>query len=111
VKKKRQKPPEGLVEISALLDGAMRRLGVRGDWEKYRIEEKCRQWLGADCSQALVRVGEDKGTVTLFFNHSAFLQELQYRREEGLAYLKDAFPRMKIRDLRAALSQETTKRR
>jgi hypothetical protein len=109
-RKKKEKKPQGLVEVSQVLEGAMRTLGVRADWDRFRLEGKCREWLGEGAQKALTHVSEKKGVVTLYFNHSVFLQEMGFRRAEGLKVLKDEFPRMGLKELRAALSTQRTGR-
>ena len=106
--RRKQTPPRGLVEVSQVLEGALKKLGVGSDWDRYRLEGKCREWLGPGAARALIGVEEKKGVVTLYFNHSAFLQEMGFRREEGLKVLKDEFPRMGLKEIRTALSIKRT---
>ena len=107
--KRRRRKPEGLVEVSQLLDGALKKLGAKGAWDRSRLEGKCREWLGP-ASAMLERAEERKGTVTLYFRHGALLQEFNYRRAECLAMLKETFPRLGIRDVKAALAGGGRKR-
>ena len=37
--RRKKKPREGLVEVGALLEGALQTLGVKGDFEKFRVEK------------------------------------------------------------------------
>jgi hypothetical protein len=97
--------PRGLVEVSQVLEGALKNLGIQGDWNRYRIEAKCREWLGEKASKAMTGVEERKGTVTLYFSHSVWLNEMNFRRQEGLEYLKREFPRLDLREMRATLSK------
>jgi len=109
-RRRKERPAQGLVEVSQLLEGALKVLGVRADWDRFRLEGKCREWLGEGASAALTGVEEKKGVVTLYFDHGAFLQEMAFRREEGLAFLKESFPRMGLKDLRAALTRQHHRR-
>jgi hypothetical protein len=93
-----------LVEVSQLLEGALKVLGVRGDWDRHRLEGKCRERLG-DAAAALTQVEEKEGVVTLYFSHGAFLQEMAFRREEILEGLKADLPSMRLKEVRAALSR------
>lgn len=95
-----------MVEISQVLDGALRKLGVKGEWDTSRVEVTCREWLGDEASKALSRVEERRGTVTLYFNHSAWLNEMNYRRKEGLDFLKSRFPQMDLKEVRCVLSKD-----
>jgi len=99
-----------LIEVSQLLEGALKSLGVKGDWDRYRVEARCREWLGPQASQALTGVTLTKGTVTLFFKHSAWLNEMNFRKAEGLAVLQQAFPRLGLKSVRTALTTEKEKR-
>jgi hypothetical protein len=44
--KRRRKSEGGLVEVSSLLEGALQTLGVKGDFEKFKVEKKCREASG-----------------------------------------------------------------
>lgn len=107
-RRRKKETPQGLVEVSQVLESALRTLGVRGDWDRFRLEGKCRDFLGPEVSKALTGVEEKNGVVTLYFNHSAFLQDMGYRRAEFLRELQAAFPRLKLKDIRATLSKSRT---
>jgi hypothetical protein len=106
---KKRRVPKGLVDISQILEGALEKLGVRGDWDRYRIEAKCREWLGETASKALVQVEEWQGTVTLSFNHSAWLNEMSFKKQEGLEFLRKEFPHLNLKELRVLLFKNTAR--
>jgi DNA replication and repair protein RecF len=110
--KMRRKPPQsrGLVEVSQLLEGVLKKLGIRGEWDRCQLESKCREWLGEAASKALTAVTKKKGIVTLFFSHSAWLNEMNFRKKEGVEFLRREFPQMDLREMRAMLSKNPVKR-
>ncbi len=106
MRRRRKKSTDGLVEISQLLEGALKQLGVRGDFEKFRVEETCRKALGEKISGALSGISFKKGIVRLEFNHSIWLNEVNFRKGEVLEKLKRELPGLGIRDLALALARK-----
>jgi hypothetical protein len=104
-KPKRRKKPEGAVEISALLEGALITLGVKGDYDRLQLESRCRFILGEKLAQALVRM-EQKGTVLkLEFNHPIYLQEMHFRKSEFLTRLKTEIPEAGVKNMVFSLAR------
>jgi hypothetical protein len=105
--RRRKKPREGLVEVSALLEGALQQLGVKGDFEKFRIEKKCRELLGEKFSKALTAVNLRGRSVQMEFNHSIWLNEVNFRKTEILQRLQKELPDIGIKTLALMLSRKT----
>ena len=101
----RKKHKGGLVEVSQLLEGALQSLGVKGDFEKFRIEKKCREVLGEKGSKALTGVALKGRSVQLAFNHSIWMNEVNLRRNEILQKLQREFPDIGIKTLALTLSK------
>ena len=104
-RRKREQPREGMVDISSLLEGALQQLGVQGDFEKHRVEKKCREVLGEKFSKALTGVELKKGTVQMEFNHSIWMQEANLRKIDILKKLQQALPDVGIKNLKFGLSR------
>ena len=100
----KRKDKGGLVEVSELLEGALKQLGVRGDFEKFRVEKKCRELLGEKFSKALTRVVLKAGVVRLEFNHSIWMNEVSFRKSEILRALQKEIPEAGIKSLGLALA-------
>lgn len=105
--KRRKKGTSEPVEISALLESALQTLGVKGDFEKYRVEKKCREMLGEKFSKALTGVFLKGRTVELAFNHSIWMNEMNFRKNEILQDLQKEFPEIGIKTLTLALSRNS----
>jgi hypothetical protein len=95
----------GLVEVGSLLEGALKTLGVQGDFEKFRVEKKCREVLGEKFSKALTGVALKKRVVEMSFNHSIWMNEVQFRKSEILQQLQKEFPEIGIKSLALMLSR------
>ena len=105
--KRRKKHQGGLVEVSELLEGALKTLGVKGDFEKFRVEKKCREVLGEKFSKALTGVTLKGHTVELAFNHSIWMNEVNFRKGEILKKLQEDFPGIGIKSLALSLSRSS----
>lgn len=103
--RRRKKPREGLVEISTLLEGALQTLGVKGDFEKFRVEKKCREVLGEKFSQALIGISFKKGEIRLEFNHSIWLQEMNFRKTEILKKIQQDLPDLGVKNVALGLAK------
>ena len=97
--RRRKKPRQGLVQVGALLEDALQALGASGDYEKFRVEKKCREALGDKLSKALAGVTMKDRTVELEFNHSIWLNEMNFRKAEVLQKLRMELPGMGLKDL------------
>lgn len=106
--KKNKKHKGGLVEVSQLLEGALQTLGAKGDFEKFRVERKCREVLGEKFSKALTGVALKGRVVQLAFNHSIWMNEVNLRRNEILQKLQNEFPGIGIKTLALTLSKGKT---
>ena len=104
-RRKKEQPREGLVDISSLLEGALKQLGVQGDFEKHRVEKKCREVLGEKISKALTGVGFKGRTVTMEFNHSIWLNEVQLRKAQVLQKIQMELPDIGIKEITFRLSR------
>jgi iron only hydrogenase large subunit-like protein len=107
MRRRRKKKNSGLVEITELLEGALKQLGVSGDFEKYRVEKSCREALGEKCTRALTGVSFKKGVVQLEFNHSIWLNEVNFRKREILEKIQRELPGMGIKNLTLALTRNS----
>lgn len=105
--RRRKKDEGGLVEVSELLEGALQALGVKGDFEKFRVEKKCREVLGEKFSKALTGVALKGRTVELAFNHSIWMNEVNFRKNEILKKLQEEFPAIGIKTLALTLSRSS----
>ena len=103
--RKPKKHKGGLVEVGSLLEGALHTLGVKGDFEKYKVEKKCREVLGDKFSKALTAVTLKKRVVEMAFNHAIWMQEVNFRKAEVLRKLQEEFPKIGIKDLVLSLSR------
>jgi hypothetical protein len=103
--RRRKKHQGGLVEVGALLEGALQTLGVKGDFEKFRVEKKCREVLGDKVSKALTGVTLKGRTVQMAFNHSIWMNEVNFRKSEILLKLQKEFPEIGIKTLALMLSR------
>jgi len=101
----RRKKTEGTVEIASLLEGALKTLGVKGDWDRLQLDNRCRSILGEKLALALVRV-EQKGTILkLEFNHPIYLQEMNFRKSEFLTRIRAELPEAGINSLAFSLAR------
>lgn len=106
-RRRKKKPVGGLVEVSSLLEGALQTLGVKGDFEKFKVEKKCRELLGAQFSKALTGVNLKGRTVQLEFNHSIWMNEMNFRKAEILLKLQKELPEIGIKTLNLMLTRKT----
>ena len=105
--RRKKKPREGLVEVGALLEGALQTLGVKGDFEKFRVEKKCREVLGEKFSKALTKVELKKRVVEMAFDHPIWMQEVNFRKAEILQKLQNEFPEVGIKNISLTLSRSS----
>ncbi|HET9870790.1 MAG TPA: DciA family protein, partial [bacterium] len=96
MKRRKKETREGLVEIGDLIAGALKALGAKSDYELFQVGKHCREILGEAASRALVDVGYEKGRVELKFNHSIWLQEMNFRKAELLGRLQQDLPGLGI---------------
>ncbi len=106
-RRRKKKAEVGLVEVSSLLEGALQTLGVKGDFEKFKVEKKCRELLGAQFSKALTDVNLKGRTVQLEFNHSIWMNEMNFRKAEILLKLQKELPEIGIKTLNLMLTRKT----
>jgi hypothetical protein len=107
MKRRRKKEKGGLVEVSDLLEGALQTLGVKGDFEKFRVEKKCREVLGEKFSKALTEVALKGRKVQMAFNHSIWMNEANFRKAEILLELQKEFPQMGLKEISLVLSRSS----
>ncbi len=105
--RRKKRPREGLVEVGALLEGALQTLGVKDDFEKFQIEKKCREVLGEKFSKALTRVELKKRVVEMAFDHPIWMQEMNFRKAEVLQKLQNEFPEVGIKSINLILSRSS----
>jgi hypothetical protein len=105
--KLRKKSPGGLVEMSQLLEGVLQTLGVKGDFDQFRIEKKSREVLGEKVSKALVAVNLKGRVLEFAFNHSIWMNEVQFHKQEILQKLQREFPEIGIKTLALTLSRNS----
>jgi hypothetical protein len=105
--RRRKKLEVGLVEVSSLLEGALQALGVKGDFEKFKVEKKCRELLGEKFSKALTGVQLKGRTVQLEFNHSIWMNEMNFRKAEILLKLQKELPEIGIKTMNLMLTRKT----
>jgi len=98
---------EGLVEVSELLEGALRTLGVKGDFEKFKVEKACRELLGDKFSKALTGVSLKGRVVKMEFNHSIWMNEVNFRKAELLSKLQQKLPEVGIQTLTVGLTRKS----
>jgi hypothetical protein len=106
-RRRKKKAEVGLVEVSSLLEGALQTLGVKGDFEKFKVEKKCRELLGAQFSKALTGVQLKGRTLQLEFNHSIWMNEINFRKAEILFKLQKELPEIGIKTFNLVLSRKT----
>ena len=104
MRKKRIKPRQGLVEVSDLLEGALQQLGVKGDFEKFRLEKKCRELLGETFSRALAGVTLKGSTLQMAFHHSIWMNEMGFRKAEILKRIQQELPQAGVKGITVTLS-------
>lgn len=107
MRRRKKKEGGGTVEIAQLLEGALRQLGVKGDFEKFKVEKKCREVLGEKLAKALTGVTLKNKTVQLEFGHSIWIQEMNFRKAEILKRLQQELPEVGIKTLELSLSRGT----
>jgi hypothetical protein len=105
VRRKKKVEGGGTIELGQLLEGALKQLGMKGDYDRFRVEQKCRETLGEKAVRALTRVELKKRTVHLEFNHSIWLQEMNYRKAEILKMLQRELPELRIQEVVLGLSR------
>jgi hypothetical protein len=105
MRRKKKKDTGGLVEVSELLEGALRQLGMKGDFEKFRVEKKCRELLGEKFSKALTGVSLKGRNVQMEFNHSIWMNEVNFRKAEILQKLQGELPSVGIKTLTLTLTR------
>ena len=96
----------GLVEVGSLLEGALKTLGVKGDFEKFKVEKTCRELLGEKFSKALTGVNLKGRTVQMEFNHSIWMNEVNFRKAEILQKLQRELPEVGIKTLNLMLTRK-----
>jgi hypothetical protein len=94
-----------MVEISALLEGALKTLGVKGDYDRLQLDQVCRRLLGEKLSLALVRIDLKGKILKMEFNHPVYLQEMNFRKKDLLARIKNDFSQSGIKDLTFSLAR------
>jgi hypothetical protein len=105
-RRRKKKLEVGLVEVGSLLEGALKTLGVKGDFEKFRVEKKCRELLGEKFSKALTGVSLKGRTVQMEFNHSIWMNEVNFRKAEILQKLQRELPEVGIKTLNLMLTRK-----
>jgi hypothetical protein len=105
-RRRKKKLEIGLVEVGSLLEGALKTLGVKGDFEKFRVEKKCRELLGEKFSKALMGVSLKGRTVQMEFNHSIWMNEVNFRKSEILQKLQRELPEVGIKTLNLTLTRK-----
>lgn len=105
MRRRKAQPREGLVQIGDLLQGALKMLGAKSDYELFRLERECREVLGANASKALIEVTFEKGQVGLKFNHSIWLNEMNFRKAEIVGRLQKELPDLGIQGVQLALAR------
>lgn len=87
------------------MQGALKVLGAKSHYELFRLEGRCREILGANASKALVGVTFEKGQVGLKFNHSIWLNEMNFRKAEIVGRLQKELPDLGIQGVELALAR------
>ena len=87
------------------MEGALQTLGVKGDFEKFRVEKKCREVLGEKFSKALTGVALKKQVVEMSFNHSIWMNEVNFRKNEILQKIQQEFPEIGIKAINLVLTR------
>ena len=105
MRRKKKAEGGGTVELGQLLEGALKQLGMKGDYDRFRVEQKCREALGEKAARALTRVDLKKRAVHLEFNHSIWLQEMNYRKAELLKTVQRELPELRIQEVTLGLSR------
>jgi len=105
-RRRKKKSEVGLVEVGSLLEGALKTLGVKGDFEKFRVDKKCRELLGEKFSKALTGVSLKGRTVQMEFNHSIWMNEVNFRKAEILQKLQRELPEVGIKTLNLMLTRK-----
>lgn len=106
--RRRRKKSEGeVVEVGSLLESALQALGVKGDFEKFKVEKKCREVLGDKFSKALTGIRLKGRTVQMEFNHSIWMNEVNFRKAEILQRLQKELPEVGIKTLNLSLTRKT----
>jgi|ERR1700722_7909467 hypothetical protein len=105
MKRRKSQPRNGLVEITELLDGALQQLGAKSDYELFRVGKQCRELLGDRANNALVEVSFKNGQVALQFNHSIWLNEMNFRKAEILTQLQSQLPDLGIKSINLGLAR------
>ncbi|MGH7739140.1 MAG: DciA family protein [bacterium] len=105
MRRRKGRPQEGLVEIGDLLEGALKYLGAKSDYELFQLGKCCREILGGAGSRALADVSFQKGQVALKFNHSIWLNEMNFRKSEILSALQKELPGMGIKSVNLGLAR------
>ncbi len=107
-RRKPKKETQGLVEVTSLLEGALQTLGVKGDFEKFKVEKACRELLGEKFSKAMTGIVLKGRTVQMEFNHSIWMNEVNFRKAELLLKLQQKLPEIGIKTLNVGLSRKSS---
>ncbi len=102
--RRRKKSRQGLVDVRELLEGALQQLGVKGDFEKFQLENKCRELLGATFSKGFVQAVLKGSTVQMEFTHSIWMNEFSFRKAVFLQELQRDLPTLGIKSLSLVLA-------
>jgi hypothetical protein len=105
MKRRKIQPRNGLVEIGELLEGALKQLGAKSDYELFRVGKQCRELLGDRAANALVEVSFKDSQVGLQFNHSIWLNEMNFRKAELLTQLQSLLPDLGIKSINLGLAR------
>jgi len=106
VRRRKDSPREGLVSLGDLVEGAIKALGVQGEYESIQVAQRCREILGEAASKALLEVSWSKGKVGLKFDHSIWLNEMNFRKAEVLARLQKDLPGLGIKSVDLGLARK-----
>jgi len=91
--------------MTDLLEEALQQLGAKSEFEKFRLEKKCRELMGEGFSKALAGVSFEGGQVKLQFSHSIWLNEMNFRKAELLTGLQRELPDIGIKSIGLSLAR------
>jgi hypothetical protein len=100
----RKRPKGGLVGVGELLEGALQQLGMKGAFERHRLERACREVLGEGFSRALTGVSVKGSVLRLAFDHSIWMNEANFRKAEILRKVQVALPQAGVKSITLGLA-------
>jgi hypothetical protein len=88
-----------MTPLSYFLSGTFQKLGMKSEQDRFQLEQLIRQWIGDKASNAFNRFHLKSRKLILEFNHPILLQEMMFRKQQGLRLFQQKFPELNIQQV------------